>query len=119
MGRFIFAVYMSAFREGYASSENHSQQQVERLKAELADLRRIGDSRRRVYRDSQGQLVEIGRYAYRWTGTPDLKVGDEVDLPASWVQVAQGASHWTGTVTALGSTYTGQHSTILRRVTQE
>lgn len=69
-----------------------------------------------VLRDEEGQLVRVNGYAYRWTGTPDLEVGDEVALPPSWVQEARGESIWVGKVTGLGSSYTGYHKRILHKI---
>ena len=49
------------------------------------------------------QIVMVGNYTYAWHGDTKLKVGDVVVLPPNWL-----FDHETeGTVTALGSSYTG------------
>lgn len=71
---------------------------------------------RRYYEDG-AQLVEVGRYSYRWTQSPPLMVGDHVVLPENWLsKIKEGPGGTPGTVTALGSTYAGEHSTIVRKL---
>lgn len=72
----------------------------------------------RIYSTGNDQIVEVdGRYAYRWPGDPELKVGDRVLLPENWASVFKhGPGPFSGTVTALGTTYRGELSQIMRRL---
>lgn len=56
------------------------------------------------------QFVTVGRYAYRWTGTTRIKVGDRVLLPGNYVR----PEPFEGVVTELGSDYDGTHADILK-----
>lgn len=58
------------------------------------------------------QLVTIGKYAYAWKGDEPLKVGDRVLLPSNWLRTTP----FEGVVTALGSTWNGEHATILKKL---
>ena len=62
------------------------------------------------------QIVEVDGYAYRWAGEP-LGVGDRVILPANWLsEVKHGKGPFPGTVTAIGSSYDGEMSAIVRKI---
>lgn len=84
--------------------------EVERLKIQIAELREKLDLKDRYYNLDGAQVVECGRYAYLWKGTP-LVVGEEVVVPANWLVPKQ----TTWTVTRLGTTYRGALSHIVRR----
>lgn len=63
--------------------------------------------------EAPAQVVTVNhRWAYRWEKAPALEVGERVRLPESWVQPGT----WVGTVTALGSDYTGPMRAVLARV---
>lgn len=66
------------------------------------------------------QLVVVdGRLTYRWAGEP-LKVGDRVLLPGNWLsEVKYGRGPFPGTVTALGSSYQGELSSVLRKISDD
>jgi hypothetical protein len=73
---------------------------VQRLEAERAACFRL--------HEDGAQVVQVGRYAYKWRGEP-LSVGDEVLVPGNWlVREPQ----WL-TVTGFGSDYDGALSFIL------
>lgn len=63
------------------------------------------------------QLVQVDhRYTYRWEGQGRLAVGDEVMVPASWVDHLNGNyAPKLAIVTSLGSTYYGDMSTIVSK----
>jgi hypothetical protein len=85
------------------------------------DLRRSRslDKTKRRHTVDGCQAVEVNGYGYLWRGAPALEVGDQVMLPENPVsRVKEGPGSWQGTVTALGTTYEGSMSMILRRVSQ-
>ncbi len=70
-----------------------------------------------VYEMDGDQVVSVGRYAYRWRGTPPLEVGDRVLLPENWFsRKKDGPGHWVGVVTELGTTYTGAIAHVVDRM---
>jgi len=70
----------------------------------------------RVYEIGGDQVVEVGKYAYRWRGNPPLEVGERVLLPENWLsRVKDGAGTYQGVVTRLGATYRGELSFIVGR----
>lgn len=71
-----------------------------------------GTERRLTVEEFQAVTID-GRYAYVWTGEGQLAVGDRVVLPGT-----EWTPSWTGTVTELGSTYSGFHRSISGRVTE-
>ncbi len=73
-------------------------------------------SRLRTATSDGQQIVEVDGYAYRWAGEP-LGVGDRVMLPANWLsEVKHGKGPFLGTVTAIGSSYDGEMSAIVRKI---
>jgi hypothetical protein len=69
-----------------------------------------------VYEVDGEQIVSVGRYAYRWKGTPPLEVGDRVVLPENWFsRKKDGPGDWVGVVTELGSSYTGSIASVVDR----
>lgn len=57
------------------------------------------------------QVVTIqGKYAYTWSGTPNLEVGEWVELPGFGSLV-----DWVGQVTAEGGDWEGGLMQVLRR----
>jgi hypothetical protein len=64
-------------------------------------------------RDGKGrQLVVVDGYTWAWDGTPDLAVGDDVELPGN---AFTGGRPYRGTVTRLGSDYLGSIRAITGR----
>jgi hypothetical protein len=68
----------------------------------------------RLVTDKGHQIVCVGRYAYTWPGPGQLRVGDRVVVPLSWVDRAQGnTSSRTCEVTSIGSDYDGELVSLL------
>lgn len=108
IGRWANALANDAHRLGYESGRQAGRWEVEQ--EQRKEEQRIAAARDWRERDGQGrQLVQVGRYTYAWAGAPDLAVGDEVRLPASWLS----RDGWTGTVTAVGSSYRGDVVSIV------
>jgi len=121
------AAQVTAYELGYRHGwERHSEisqsmasANVEHLKRRIADLESQLDKTKRQHTVNGCQAVEVNGYGYLWRGTPALEVGDQVMLPENPVsRIKEGPGSWQGTVTALGTTYEGSLSMILRRVSQ-
>ncbi|MEU5977484.1 hypothetical protein [Streptomyces sp. NPDC047315] len=62
------------------------------------------------------QVVEVGRYGYRWRENDPLEVGDRVLLPESYVsRLKNGPGPTVGVVNMPGTTYQGSLSGIVGR----
>lgn len=104
------------YKQAFESAQQISSNQVEWLKRRIEELEQLLDEATRVYEVDGDQLVEVGRYAYRWAGQPRLEVGEHVLLPQNWVSVmTDGPRPTRATVTRLGSTYRGEHARIVSR----
>jgi hypothetical protein len=78
-----------------------------------------GHGEGRVFAVDGEQVVSVGRYAYRWRGSPPLAVGDRVLLPENWLsRKKDGPGHWVGVITELGTTYTGTLAHVVDRATE-
>lgn len=118
----LHAAYQAGIAEGQRRESYHS----DARRREIADLQRrvseltVGPAPaepNRYFEIDGAQVVEVGRYAYRWSGDEPLTVGDKVMLPQNWVsEMTDGPGPFSGTVTRLGSTYTGALSSIIRKV---
>lgn len=122
--RELAEAYKRGWNDGYKqaseSAQKVSSSQVEWLKRRIEELEQLLDEATRVYEIGGDQLVEVGRYAYRWAGQPKLEVGERVLLPQNWVsKMTDGPGPTLGTVTRLGSTYQGEHARIVRRAPTE
>ncbi|MGW6214879.1 hypothetical protein [Streptomyces sp. NPDC055109] len=115
---------LDAYRQGLAAGRAEAAQYEQRASAaRIAELERqvrtLGerlDSQTRRYEVDGHQAVTVDGYGYRWTGPGALEVGDRVLLPANYVSAMRlGPGPFPGTVTELGTTYTGQLSTIVSR----
>ncbi|MGW4049523.1 hypothetical protein ACWENA_01705 [Streptomyces sp. NPDC004779] len=116
--RQLVDAYAQGLRAGREEGEKWQQQstdvRVENLERQVRMLQEQLDVQNRQYEIDGHQAVTIGRYAYLWAGPERLEVGDRVLLPENHVSAARlGPGPQPGTVTALGSTYTGPHSKIL------
>lgn len=99
---------------------DQAESRVTWLENKVRELEGRVDEATRVYEIGGDRVVEVNGYAYRWRGTPRLEVGDRVLLPENWVsRMKSGPGQSVGTVTRLGSTYSGGHSHISRRETPE
>ncbi|MFF4989257.1 hypothetical protein ACFY19_18850 [Streptosporangium saharense] len=98
---------------GHETGRSLAEQEIERLRRRIAELEQRLDDAERYYELDGDQVVEVGRYAYRWRGQPPLRVGERVVLPAaSWVSRS---GTFEGEVTKLGATYRGQLTAIIGR----
>ncbi|MEU6711524.1 hypothetical protein ABZ897_08570 [Nonomuraea sp. NPDC046802] len=118
--RALSEAYQRGWREGhssgYDSGRSMTRQEIERLQRRVAELEQQLDDAQRYYEINGDQVVEVGKYAYRWRGQPALKVGERVLLPENWVsQMTEGRGTFVGEVTRLGATYRGHLSAIVGR----
>ncbi|MFC7592200.1 hypothetical protein ACFQYP_57100 [Nonomuraea antimicrobica] len=118
--RALSEAYRRGWREGhsggYDSGRSMARQEIERLQRRVTELEQHLDNAQRYYEINGDQVVEVGKYAYRWRGHPPLKVGERVLLPENWVsQMAEGRGTFVGEVTRLGATYRGHLSAIVGR----
>ncbi|MER6512072.1 MULTISPECIES: hypothetical protein [unclassified Nonomuraea] len=98
------------------TARSTARQEIERLQRRVAELEQHLDDAQRYYEINGDQVVEVGKYAYRWRGQPPLTVGERVLLPENWVsQMTEGRGTFVGEVTRLGATYRGHLSTIVSR----
>jgi hypothetical protein len=116
-----------AYREGYEAGRAAERGYAERSRESSRELW-IGEGRRleraeaveranfRTATESGEQIVVVdGRLTYRWAGEP-LKVGDRVLLPENWLSVVKhGRGPFPGTITAIGSSYKGELSAVIRK----
>ena len=113
------------YRRGMIAARQ-DEEQIRRcaMEAARAELRRETELERRrqeeaaAFRTQEGgaQIVVVDGYTYRWFGDP-LAVGDRVMLPPPPVsQMKHGPGPVPGVVTALGSSYRGALSSVLRVV---
>ncbi|MYS79454.1 hypothetical protein GTZ85_04220 [Streptomyces sp. SID5474] len=108
--------YNEGYKSGSESGTHWSTFKVEQLEKRVKDLEAQLDQARRYYEIEGDQVVEVGRYAYRWRGPEALEVGDRVLLPENYVtRLKNGPGATLGTVTALGATYRGTLSVIVGR----
>lgn len=108
--------WSEGFHSGSKSGASGAQGKIEWLERRVNDLEKKLDDSQRYYELGSDQVVEVGRYAYRWRGNPPLAVGERVVLPANWVsQLKTGPGTFEDTVTKLGAIYRGELSFIIRR----
>jgi hypothetical protein len=104
------------YRQGHESGAAGAKSRIEWLERRVQELEGRLDDAMRVYEIGGDQVVEVGRYSYRWRGPTPLQVGDRVLLPENWLtRMKDGPGPHVGVVTALGSTYHGELSFIVGR----
>ena len=104
--------YEAGCESGASSSKSH----IAYLEKRVKDLEEQLDGARRVYEVDGYQVVQVGKYSYRWRGGDPLEVGDRVLLPENWVsKLKDGPGSTVGVVTKLGTTYRGSLSDIVGR----
>ncbi|MYX05967.1 hypothetical protein GTW98_03955 [Streptomyces sp. SID8375] len=104
--------YEAGCESGASSSKSH----IAYLEMRVKELEGQLDSARRVYEVDGCQVVQVGKYSYRWCGCDPLEVGDRVLLPENWVsKLKDGPGSTVGVVTKLGTTYRGALSDIVGR----
>jgi len=112
--------HREGFHSGLEMGAATAQQNAERLERRVRELEQLLDDATRVYDIGGDQVVEVGKYAYRWRGNPPLEVGERVLLPENWLsRVKDGAGTYQGVVTRLGATYRGELSFIVGRAPAE
>ena len=108
--------YSAGYQQGLHSAEGLERLTIEHLERRVRDLEERLDRAERYYELDGHQVVEVGRYAYRWRGSDPLSVGDRVVLPENWLsRIKDGPGSREDVVTRLGSTYRGELSFIVRR----
>jgi hypothetical protein len=104
------------FQQGREIGAAGAKQQIESLERRVKELEQRLDDAARFYEIGGDQVVEVGKYSYRWRGTTPLQVGERVVLPENWLsRMKDGPGPQVGVVTALGSTYRGELSFIVGR----
>ncbi|MEA5365565.1 hypothetical protein VA596_38985 [Amycolatopsis sp., V23-08] len=107
--------WSEGFREGFSSGLQSGEGRIAQLEARVRELEQATTGR--IDRITGDQVVEVGRYAYRWAGSPPLKIGDRVLLPKSWLSDLRGDTGLQeGVVTALESAYQGELKAIVRKI---
>ncbi|MEU6925597.1 hypothetical protein [Streptomyces sp. NPDC046631] len=120
----VAEAYRKGWNEGYEagreSGASSSKSHIAYLKKRVKELEEQLDSARHVYEVDGCQVVQVGKYSYRWRGSDPLKVGDRVHLPENWVsKLKVGPGLTVGVVTKLGTTYRGSLSDIVGRAPAE
>lgn len=108
--------YREGLRDGRTRAEEGGKYTIQRLENQVQTLQERLDAATRVYEIDGDQVVEVGRYAYRWHGDPPLEVGERVLLPENWLSgIKHGPGPHEAVVTGLGTTYRGELSRIVGR----
>ncbi|MGV9693966.1 hypothetical protein ACWDUX_33265 [Streptomyces sp. NPDC003444] len=104
------------YEAGRESSASSSTSHIAYLENRVKELEGQLDNARRVYEVDGCQVVQVGKYSYRWCGSDPLEVGDRVLLPENWLsKLKDGPGLTVGVVTKLGTTYCGSLSDIVGR----
>lgn len=116
----VAAAHRRGWNEGYKcgseSGASFTASRIGRLEQRVKELEEQLDGAQRVYEVAGHQVVDVGRYAYRWCGSEPLEVGDRVLLPENYVsRLHNGPGPTVGVVSKLGTTYRGPLSDILSR----
>ncbi|MFJ7280563.1 hypothetical protein [Kitasatospora sp. NPDC098663] len=117
----LLDAYERGHRDGYAqgrqSAEVSAKLHSEHLERKVKTLEEQLDAQQRRFEDRGAQAVTVDGYGYRWGGPGRLEVGDRVLLPENYVSALRhGSGPFPGTVTALGTTYSGALSAIVSRL---
>lgn len=118
--RAVAEAYGRGRREGYESGSksgaSSAKLTIEWLERRVKELEQQLDDATRIHEVDGDQVVQVGRYAYRWGGAEPLEVGDRVLLPENYVsRMKDGPGPTLGVVTALGTTYRGDLDSVVRR----
>ncbi|MFE9381251.1 hypothetical protein [Streptomyces sp. NPDC006855] len=115
---------VAAYQQGLATGRTKEREwrqrteaaKVEHLERQIRTLREELDAKNRRFDVDGDQAVTVDGYGYRWRGPGRLDVGDRVLLPENFVSALRhGSGPFPGTVTELGTTYTGTLSRIISR----
>ncbi len=108
--------WSEGWEEGCESGASSSKSHIAYLEKRVKELEGQLDAARRVYEVDGCQVVQVGKYSYRWRGSDPLAVGDRVLLPENWLsKVKEGPGPTVGVVTKLGTTYRGFLADIVGR----
>lgn len=108
------------YKQGCESGTSSAKLKIEWLERQVKELEQRLDNATRIHEVDGDQIVEVGGYAYRWRGDEPLQVGDRVLLPENYVsRMKEGRGPFQGVVTGLGTTYRGNLSTIISRITTD
>ncbi|MCX5215570.1 hypothetical protein OG689_41180 [Kitasatospora sp. NBC_00240] len=121
MEKQLLDAYQQGHRDGYAqgrqSADSSAKVHTENLERRVKALEEQLDAQLRRFEDRGAQAVTVNGYGYRWTGPSRLEVGDRVLLPENYVSALRhGPGPHPGTVTELGTTYSGALSMIVSRI---
>lgn len=112
--------YQEGRESGARSSNESSKLRIAWLERQVEELRQRLDKATRVHELGGDQVVDVGGYAYRWSGETPLEVGDRVLLPENYVsRMKHGPGPVEAVVHALGTTYQGPLAFVLRRLDRE
>lgn len=116
----LIDAYLQGLETGRTRARQGEQQaaaaRIEHLEKQVRTLQEQLDAKTRRHEDGGYQAVTVAGYGYRWSGPGRLEVGDRVLLPENYVSTLRhGPGPFPGTVTELGTTYTGTLSTIVAR----
>ena len=122
--RAVAEAYRRGYEEGRESGARYSKEsskiRIASLEKQVEELRQRLDKATRIYEVGGDQVVDTGRYAYRWSGETPLEVGDRVLLPENYVsRMKHGPGPVEAVVRALGTTYQGPLAFVLRRLDRE
>ena len=108
--------YRAGLSEGSELGRKGAEMSKEYLQRRVAELEKQLDQAKRRHTVDGHQAVEVDGYGYLWTGADPLRVGERVWLPENYVsKLKHGSGPFVGVVTALGTTYEGSLSRVLRR----
>lgn len=109
------AAWSEGFHEGADYRTGLDRQEMDRLRQRVAELEQATGPPVQ-YKIGHDQIVQVGKYSYRWAGTPPLEIGDRVWVPENYVSRHKvGPGPYVDTITSLGTTYTGELSRIISR----
>lgn len=114
-GRQVLRAWQGGYRVGSRQKTEHLFERITSLSNEIKILKTSSDLR---VDDGGDQIVEVDGFAFRWSGSPRLALGEMILLAACRHSRRLGyANDWPGKVTALGTRYTGliQHEVVSRR----
>lgn len=108
--------YYEGYRDARHAAQDFAEFRIRQLEQRIAELEQAAKPPRRMIDEQGRQIVEVGRYAYAWSGPVPLAVGDQVWIPENYVsRVRHGPGAYADTVTALGTDYRGHLAAVVRR----
>lgn len=118
-----------AYEIGQYDQQQRSQHRIDVLENEinnlkdkiikLEEIQRMSDPNFQTHLPNGDQIVVVEGYSYAWKASKEpLQVGEDVVVPSGGVRamISSLPRTYTGTVTALGSSYIGNLTYVLKRV---